>query len=148
MARYLVVAYQTVTSAELLRQVRAVREGGKEVEFVLLVPATPVRHLLVRRGDEHDATVAAGKRAERARAVFAKRGMPLLDVRVGAADPVAAIDAEVEAHPGYTGFIISTLPEEKSRWLRMDLPAVVRRRYGLPVHHVTAAPEFSLADIP
>ena len=73
---------------------------------------------------------------------------PLSDVRVGAPDPVAAIDGEVEANPGYAGFIISTLPEEKSRWLRMDLPHTVRSKYGLPVHHVVAAQDYTLGDLP
>jgi hypothetical protein len=148
MARYLVVAHQTVTSPELVKQVRVLREQDKDAEFVLLVPATPVRHLLLRRGDEHDAEATARKRAERGRALFAKKGLPLLDAKVGAPDPATAVDREVEAEAGYTGFVISTLPAEKSRWLRMDLPRTVRAKYGLPVHHVVAAPEFSLADLP
>ena len=74
MARYLVVAHQTVTSSELLKQVRVLREQEKDAEFVLLVPATPVRHLLFRRGDEQDAEATARKRAERGRALFAKKG--------------------------------------------------------------------------
>ena len=148
MARYLVVAHQTVTSPELLKQVRALREQEKDAEFVLLVPATPVRHLLFRRGDEHDAEATARKRVERGRALFAKKGLPLHDAKVGAPDPAAAIDREVTADSGYTGFVISTLPAEKSRWLRLDLPRTVRAKYGLPVHHVVAAPEFSLADLP
>ena len=148
MTRYLVVAHETVTNPELIKQVRAVREQEGEAEFVLLVPATPVRHLLFRRGDVHDADVAARKLADRARALFAKRGVPLSDVRVGAPDPIEAIDGEVELNPGYAGFIISTLPAEKSRWLRMDLPRRLRAKYDLPVYHVVAAQEFSLADLP
>ena len=148
MARYLVVAHETATSPELLKQVRAVREQQEGAEFVLLVPATPVRHLLFRRGDEHDAEATARKRVDKARALFAKKGLPLSDARVGAADPAEAIDREVEASPGYAGFIISTLPAERSRWLRMDLPRTVGAKYGLPVHHVVADPEFSLADLP
>jgi hypothetical protein len=131
----------------LLKQVRAVREQEGEAEFVLLVPATPVRHLLFRRGDDRDADVAARKLADRARALFAKRGVPLSDVRVGAPDPIEAIDGEVELNPGYAGFIISTLPEEKSRWLRMDLPRVVGSKYGLPVYHVVAAQGYTLGDL-
>jgi hypothetical protein len=148
MTRYLVVAHETVTNPELLKQVRAVREQEGEAEFVLLVPATPVRHLLFRRGDVHDADVAARKLADRARALFAKRGVPLSDVRVGAPDPIEAIDGEVELNPGYAGFIISTLPEEKSRWLRMDLPRAVGSKYGLPVYHVVAAQDYTLGDLP
>jgi hypothetical protein len=148
MARYLVVAHQSVTSPELLKQVRVLREQEKDAEFVLLVPATPVRHLLFRHGDEHDAEATARKRAERGRALFAKKGLPLHDAKIGAPDPAIAIDREVKADPSYTGFVISTLPAEKSRWLRMDLPRTVRAKYRLPVHHVVAAPEFSLADLP
>ena len=140
MARYLVVAHQTVTSPELLKVRRGVRERDAEVEFVLLVPATPARHLLFRKGDEHDAEATARKRGERARAVFTKKGVPLSDVRVGAADPVEAIDQEVAAHPGYAGFVISTLPAEKSRWLRMDLPRTAWRSNGsCPVIYVVVA---------
>jgi hypothetical protein len=148
MARYLVVAHETVTNPELLKQVRAVREQDEEAEFVLLVPATPVRHLLFRRGDEHDAEVTARKLADRARTLFAKRGLQLRDTRVGASDPVEAIDAEVQANPGYAGFVISTLPKEKSRWLRMDLPRTVRSKYDLPVYHVVAPRDFTLGDLP
>lgn len=148
MARYLVVAHETVTSPALLKQVRAIQEQDGEAEFVLLVPATPVRHLLFRRGDEHDAAVAAGKLADRAGRMFAKKGLPFSDVRVGAAHPIEAIDAEVTANPGYAGFVISTLPAEKSRWLRLDLPRAVGSKHGLPVHHVVAAQDYTLADLP
>jgi hypothetical protein len=65
-------------------------------------------------------------------------GSATRDVRIGAADPAEAIDQEVAAHPGYAGFVISTLPAEKSRWLRMDLPRTVRAKHELPVHHVVA----------
>ena len=148
MARYLVVAHETVTNPRLLDAVLGVRERDAEAEFVLLVPATPVRHLLFGKGDENDAEATARKRGDRARAMFAKRGVPLSDVHVGTADPAEAIDEEVAAHPGYAGFIISTLPKENSRWLRMDLPRTVRVKHKLPVHHVVAAREFGLSDVP
>jgi hypothetical protein len=147
MARYLVVAHETVTNPELLKEVRAVQQRDPEAEFVLLVPATPVRHLL-RRGDEHDAEVRAHKLADRARAMFAKKGVGLSDARVGAQSPIDAIDDEVQANPGYAGFIISTLPKETSRWLRMDLPRTVESKYGLPVYHVMAAEEWTVGDLP
>jgi hypothetical protein len=124
------------------------RAQEDESEFVLLVPATPVRHLLFWRGDEHDADAAAYKLAKRARTFFAKKGLPLADVKVGVADPSDAVGAELRDNPGYRGIIISTLPEERSRWLRMDLPRKVRAAHGLPVHHVVAAQDYSLADLP
>ena len=76
MARYLVVAHQTVTSPELLEKVRVIREQQKDAEFVLLVPATPVRHLLFRRSDEHDAEATARKRAERGERCSRRRVSP------------------------------------------------------------------------
>jgi GABA permease len=148
MARYLVVAHETVTNPALLKQVRAIREQDEAAEFVLLVPATPVRHLLFRRGDEQDAALVARKLADRAGKLFAKKGLPFSDVRVGSAHPIEAIDAEVTANPGYAGFVISTLPKEKSRWLQLDLPRAVRTKYDLPVHHVVAAQDYTLADLP
>ena len=148
MARYLIVAHQTVTNPQLLRKVREVGAQEEGSEFVLLVPATPVRHLLFWRGDEHNADVAAHKLAKRARTFFAKRKLPLADVKVGAADPSEAIGAELRDNPGYRGIIISTLPEERSRWLRMDLPRKVRAAHGLPVEHVVAAQDYSLGDLP
>jgi hypothetical protein len=155
MARYLVVAHQTVTSPQLLRKVRALREQeearGAVAEFVLLVPATPVRHLLFRRGGEHDAghdaEAVARRIADRALFRYARKGLPLYDARIGAADPIQAIDDELRTNPGYTAVVISTLPEERSRWLRMALPGKVAAAHGLPVHHVVAE-DFGLADLP
>jgi hypothetical protein len=148
MARYLVVAHQTATSPELLARVDELRAQDPQAEFVLLVPATPVRHLLRRRSDEHDADTAAHRLVERARARFARRGTPLADARVGASSPVDAVDEEIRGHPGYAGVVVSTLPKEKSRWLRLDLPRVIAAQHGLPVHHVVAEREWSLADLP
>ncbi|MDT5184454.1 MAG: hypothetical protein QOI29_2612 [Mycobacterium sp.] len=147
MARYLVVAHETVTNPELLDQLRAIQKDDQQAEFVLLVPATPVRHLL-RRGDEHDAEVVAGKRADRARSMFKRRGVHLAGTRVGAASPADAVDDELRDNPGYAGVVISTLPKEKSRWLRMDLPRAVESRHNLPVYHVQAPEEWTVGDLP
>jgi len=148
MARYLVVAHETVTNPDLLKQVKSVRRDDPEAEFVLLVPATPVRHLRFPRGREHDAEATAKRLAEKAEAMFSKHGVPITDARVGRESPLDAIDDEVAADPGYAGFIISTLPQETSRWLRMDLPRAVWTKYRKPVYHVQATPEWSAGDLP
>lgn len=148
MSRYLVVAHETVTNRELLDQLRTIQKDDAQAEFVLLVPATPVRHLL-RRGHDHDAEVVAGKVAERARALFAREGIPLAGTRIGAASPVDAVNDELgEEDSGYAGVVISTLPREKSRWLRLDLPRVVESTHRLPVYHVQAPAEWSVGDLP
>ena len=55
---------------------------------------------------------------------------------VGAEDPFLAVSAALEADR-YDEVIVSTLPTRISHWLRIDLPARVRR-LGLPVTVVTA----------
>jgi hypothetical protein len=147
MSRYLVVAHSTVTNPRLLEQLRTMTKDDPQAEFVLLVPATAVRHLPFR-SREQEPELAARKLANRARAMFTKKGLNLVDARVGAESPIAAIDEEVQAHPDYAGFVISTLPQETSRWLRLDLPQAVRSRYRQPVHHVQAPPDWTAGDLP
>lgn len=142
MARYLVIAHETVTNPMLSERLQEIQEQDPGAEFTLLVPATPVRHLLFLHGNEHDATAVANKLTIKAQKMFAKNHINLVDARVGSETPIDAIGDEVTANPGYAGFVISTLPQETSRWLRMDLPAAVETKYGLPVHHVKAAPDW------
>ena len=141
MSRYLVVAHETVGNPLLLRQLTKIATDDPQAEFVLLVPATRVRHLLFRRGTEQDAAVVAAELADKARTMMQGQ-VNLVDTRVGPESPLEAIDNELQAHPGYVGFVISTLPQETSRWLRMDLPRAVESKYGLPVRHVQAPPEW------
>lgn len=147
MSRYLIVAHQTAHNPELLEEVKALSRQDAQAEFVLLVPATPVRHLLYRRGSEGDAQGAAQKIADRAGKRFAKSGVNLVGTRVGAASPEEAIEEELRTNPGYAALIISTLPRETSRWLGMDLPRKVEK-HGLPVRVVQAPPDWSPGDLP
>jgi len=144
MSRYLIVAHETVTNPRLVERVKHLAKHDPGAEFVLLVPATPVRHLLLRRGSDDEAAAVARRRAADAEELFTREGMPLLGAKVGDASPLDAIDAEVSASPGYSAFVISTLPKEHSRWLRLGLPGKVAAKYGLPVHHVA----LPLDDLP
>jgi len=148
MASYLVVAHETVSNPLLLEQLRKIQTGDPTAEFTLLVPATPVRHLVFRRGSEQEAAAVAAKLAEKARKMLESHHVNLVATRVGSESPAEAVDDEVTAHPGYAGFVISTLPRETSRWLRMDLPKLVQSKYGLPVHHVKAPLEWSAGELP
>ena len=62
MSRYLIVAHETATNPELLEQVSVLTKNDPQAEFVLLVPSTPVRHLVFRRGrhQEDEAHAEAG----------------------------------------------------------------------------------------
>lgn len=148
MARYLVVAHETVSNPLLIDQLSEIQAEDPTAEFTLLVPATPVRHLVFRRGTETEAAAAAAKLAEKARRLLERNHVNLVATRVGSESPAKAVDDEVTAHPGYAGFVISTLPQETSRWLRADLPKLVESKYGLPVHHVKAPLEWSAGELP
>lgn len=148
MARYLVVAHETVTNPVLSEQLQEIQRRDPGAEFTLLVPATPVRHLRFLHGTEHDAAAVANKLTIKAKKIFTKNHINLVATRVGSETPLDAIGDEVAANPDYAGFVISTLPQETSRWLRMNLPAAVGKKYGLPVHHVKAAPDWAEGVIP
>ncbi len=68
--------------------------------------------------------------------MFQKESLPLTETRVGSENPLDAIDSELAAHPDYAGIVISTLTQERSRWLLLDLPKHVATKYTLPVYHV------------
>lgn len=57
------------------------------------------------------------------------------DGEVGDIHPLRAI-GDVPAREDFDEIIISTLPQGISRWLKMDLPDRVARRFDLPVTHV------------
>jgi GABA permease len=142
MSRYLVVAHQTAANPRLIQRVVQVSHENPASEFVLLVPATEVKHLPLPRRDDAGGRLAE-RRAAEARTAFAAAGVELADARVGAPSPLQAVADEMARGAAYDGVIISTLPAEQSRWLRADLPAQVGAQHGVPVIHVQA----TLADI-
>jgi hypothetical protein len=138
MARYLIVAYQTADSPELIEFVRAKTVEDPGAEFVLLVPATPGGFL--RHRQEGDARQLAANRGAEAAVRLAEAGVAVVVTKVGSHSPLEAVGNELIAQPNYHGIILSTFPPRISRWLRADLPNQLRRRYGLPVDHVVAPP--------
>lgn len=137
MARYLIVAHQTAASPQLMEKLREIAASDGQAEFVLLVPATPIRHLLT--WEEGDATDIARTRAREAALALKKAGFNIIDTVVGPGDPLAAIAREHgRSQPPYALTIISTLPPGISRWLRLDLPSKVTSKLGVPVVQVVA----------
>jgi GABA permease len=157
MPRYLVVANQTLGGDSLLEEI-ARRIAAGPASFYVLVPQTPPRRASLDdvavgqsrepwsapvevRGEmaAHRALLTEQSRLERLTSEIRARGA---DVRgsLGDPDPLKAIGAVLAAGETFDGIIISTLPIGVSRWLRMDLPRKVERRYRLPVTTVTAKP--------
>ena len=137
MTHYLVVAHQTATSAELLQCVSELAAFDPETVFTVLVPATPVVHLLT--WEEGETNENARQKAEEARERFEGSGLNVAQAKVGDGSPLLAIGDELRAHPGeYDAVVLSTLPPGLSRWLRLDVHQLAERKFALPVIHVVA----------
>lgn len=135
MALYLVVAHQTAASPELLEMLQDISRHHPDAEFVLLVPATPVTHLLT--WTEGESLEVARNTASDAAKTLRMAGINLIDTVIGAPDPLVAIQDEYQSR-SYTITIISTLPLGVSRWLRRDLPSRTRSKVGAEVLHVVS----------
>lgn len=142
--RYLVVAHRTADSAELFERLRDLSEGTQGAQFVLLVPATPPTYLEeLSEGRVRPAMAIAAERARRIRERMLALELNVVAARVGNWDPVQAVAEELR-HESYSAIVLSTLPPGVSRWLRMDVPARLARRFPkVRIDHViagTAAP--------
>ena len=126
MSRVLIVAHRTAATPPLLAAVRE-RAARGPCEFTLLLP---------RPYWDADTEESA---------LTLELALPLLDEAagsrveglVGDTDPFVAVQGALQRTP-YDEIVVSTLPTHVSRWLRMDLPARVRR-LGVPVTVVTAS---------
>lgn len=137
MSQYLIVAHQTADSPELLQRLTEIATFDQQAAFTLLVPATPVTHLLV--WEEGETQMIAQNKAQEARALFESRGLNILRALVGDGSPLLAIGDELRRHPNwYDAIVLSTLPPGVSRWLRLDAHNQVERNFNLPVIHVVA----------
>jgi len=134
MKRYLVLANQTASSSELADTIRRLIQQDTDAEFVLVVPATPVEDLLEWQSEDNE--IIAKRTGEGARADLEALGARVARVEIGDAVPSKAIEDELGRQEAYDGIIISTLPLQRSRWLALDQPRRIERRFGLPVTHV------------
>lgn len=138
MTNYLVVAHQTATSLELLEKASELANDDSSASFTVLVPATPVHHLLA--WEEGETKAVAAKRADMAKTLFESRDLKVARTDVGDSSPLLAIEDELRAHPGeHDAIVLSTLAPGISRWLRLDVHNQAEGKFGIPVIHVTAA---------
>jgi hypothetical protein len=128
-ARYLIVANQTLAADQLTERVRQLLAEG-ECNFHIVVPATHTRDQAFHtEGADH---AVAEKRLDAALERFRALGCDA-DGEVGDASAFLAVRDCLLADGSYTGIILSTLPPGVSRWLRQDLPHRLERTFGLPV---------------
>jgi hypothetical protein len=133
LARHLVVAYETAGSPELRAALLERSRTDPQSSFVLLVPATPRRYLLLMRDGR--APEIARRMADSARAQLEQAGISVEKAIVGNAAPLAAIAEEIKDDDAYASIIVCTHPADVSRWLKAGVPAKARH-FGLPVTHI------------
>jgi hypothetical protein len=131
-ARYLIVANQTLSGELLIERVRQLMKEGP-CSFHVVVPATHTRDMAFYT--EGGAHAVAEKRLEAALERFRAIGAEA-DGEVGDTSPMLAV-RDCFLVGAYDGVILSTLPPGASRWLKQDLPHRLERTYGIPVTHVT-----------
>jgi hypothetical protein len=135
MARYLILANQTAASPELTSAVQEIIEKETNAEFVLLVPATPVEDLLDWQDGDNE--TVAKRTAQAVKEHLEKVGAKVTRTEVADPSPVKAIENELERHQEkYAAIVISTLPLQRSRWVALDQPRRIERRFKVPVRHV------------
>lgn len=139
----MVVANETLVGAHLTKRLHELHDA-EPLDVLVVVPATP-------SGD--DAAIArASANLENGLAAIRKLGIDA-EGRIGQADPMAAIEYGMKTHPGTNLILLSTLPLGASRWIAMDLPHRLQRRYDIAVEHIEGSPvdssrEAHVADLP
>jgi len=135
MTRFLAVAHQTSEAEEFVAAVRDAAARDPDAEFLLLVPATPVRHLGTWTEGESEAVAANKARAARDR--LERAGVKVAEARVGGPDPYDAILTALSTEQ-FDAIIVSTFPPGMSRWLGTDLINRLRHSIDVPLIHVIA----------
>ena len=142
MRRYLVIANQTLAERELTEEIRRRLEAGPS-SFYVLVPNTSAGDLAARVARSAPIAPATSLTTDEQATAHAQHrlGQLLRDLRdldaeadgdLGDADPVKAVGELLERRQ-FDEIILSTLPQPVSKWLGMDLPHRLQRRFELPV---------------
>lgn len=152
--KVLIVANQTIGSAELTRAVKERAATGAHFHLLVPVPPTPPSAISVGLAAVESAATAFMVLPD-LRALAEERlesGLEWLrelddtaSGEVGVIDTVAAVVAVVE-RDGIDEILVSTLPSRISKWLRQDLPHKIEKNVTVPVTVVTAST--SAADNP
>jgi hypothetical protein len=146
MVRVLLVANKTLGSGEVSEYVRD-RMAKEDCQFTLLVPATPPSdHVPIHRlaggltgatdrvasfGEKEDNYDFARSRLEYGLGVLRGLGADV-DGDIGDPHPAKAIQDVLEREK-FDEVALSTLPKGVSRWLRLDIPHQVERKFRIPV---------------
>ena len=139
--RVLVLANQTVGSAELLDELRRIG-ADKTATYHVVVPVSPIETGTAATHGPLDVAEATREIAQQRLddTLSALRSENLdADGELGEYRPLRALSTAVDSfHPDQ--IVISTLPPEESVWHRFDVVDRARAEHSVPVTHVVATP--------
>ena len=135
MRRHLVIAHQTLFSAELLRVMRE-RLARGPARFHVVVPELHPNGLVWTQGQSR---AEAKRRLDEALDRFSAQGLSV-EGEVGDTNPVYAAMTVLrrEGSDQFDEVIVSTLPLGASKWLGIDVPTRLQKSTKLPICHVVA----------
>lgn len=142
--RVLVIANQTVAGRALLDEIAA-RCKGRAAEVRVITPALTASQLQHWASDTDQATADAQERLEASLGAIRELGVSA-DGEVGDQDPNVALEDGLRAFAA-DEVIISTHPQERSRWLEHGVVEKARAEVPLPVTHVVVDLEAEAATV-
>lgn len=141
----LVIANQTAVGTHVTSKLAELRGDGPPLSVHVVVPATPRRTGGQRPFDDEgrpiydaDGVQRATRQLNQAVSLIEKTGSQVTG-GIGPADPMAAAEAALDGRP-VDRIVVSTLPSGTSRWIAMDLPHRLQRRFKVPVDHIVGKP--------
>lgn len=141
----LLLANETISSPAVAEAMEGLLTRHGTLTAYVVVPATPSTHLATAPGHGRPAAPQQGLdartddvglaharwRLRTALGSLASRGI-VAHGRVADPNPLQAAAEAIATQP-IDEIVVSTLDPAMSRWLRLDLPAALERRFGLPV---------------
>jgi len=136
MKTVLVLTDGTEVGAHVTTRIHELHEAEPDLAVFVLVPAAKVVASI--HGHEVPGEERAAVQLQEAMQLFENIGVKA-EGEIGGHDPLHAT-REVLPRVNPDLILVSTLPLGSSRWLNMDLPHRLQRRFGIPVEYVLGKP--------
>ena len=135
MKTVLVLTDGTEVGAHVTTRIHELHKAEPDLAVHVVVPARVVASI---HGHEVPGDERAAAQLQEAIQLFKNIGVDA-DGEIGGHDPIQATRMVLpQLRPDL--ILVSTLPLGSSRWLNMDLPHRLRRRFGIPVEYVLGKP--------
>lgn len=129
MRHVLVIADETLVGSHVTKRIHELTQA-EPLDVQLVVTAVSGSYADQQRASDN---LAGGLAALDALGISATG-------RVSESDPMAAAAHSLKANPAINLVVLSTGPLGNSRWLAMDLPHRVQRRFDVGVEHIVGTP--------